>query len=127
MRVTGRRRTLSCFVALLLASPLPGRGQPASLPGGVSVLPPLPAGAQTLIKQISRDGRRALFLANEPSSAQAFVVVRDIDTGAVLFDSRPLQTSTRVFVDAVLTPDGRHIVYGATGTGALATRLPDSP
>ena len=134
----------SACIVLALGVVTTSRAQPPRLSSIVSAVTQRPeleafAGALSDVPQLSRDGSRVLVIEQEPNDSpvrswtilvHASVCRRSRhrrEDRAVLFDSRPLQTATRVFVDAVLTPDGRHLVYGAAGAGALATRLPDRP
>ena len=65
------------------------------------------------VKQLSRDGSKALvWIPGDPGLVPAHVRVLDTRTGALIFDSRPEQTATRGFADALLTGDGQTLIFG---------------
>ncbi|WP_239493462.1 hypothetical protein [Luteitalea sp. TBR-22] len=80
-------------------------------------MPGLDGIANASIRQITRDGTRVLLDVGSPGSG-GYVLVLETGTGAVLFDSRPMQTAERQFVTATLSPDGAFLAYAAYAAGS---------
>ena len=78
----------------------------------VRVLPGLSDVPAAHVKHLSRDGDRALVWVPAATGLAAHVRVLDTRSGVLIFDSRTEQTAARVFVDALLTADGRTLIYG---------------
>ena len=78
----------------------------------VRVLPGLADVPAAHVKHLSRDGDRALVWVPAATNLAAHIRVLDTRSGALIFDSRTEQTAARAFIDALLTADGRTLIYG---------------
>lgn len=114
-----RRVGLACAAGILVGL-TPAVAQPPV------VAEPVPGlgGIAASIDQVTRDGSR-IVVRVAPSAADAYTLVLDTLTGATVFDSRPVQTSTRSYRSAQLSPDGAFLVDAdhAVGTTVRARHL----
>jgi hypothetical protein len=123
----GRLRCLRAIATALLTLPsvavVEAQTVTGTPPSDVRILPMPPGAADPRVRSISRDGARVLMSVAASAGGPAInVLVLDTASGAVIFDSRLLSSPTRSFTDAVLTPDGRHVIYREERSEAIVVR-----
>jgi hypothetical protein len=112
-------RCFSAVVSVAIASPSIAQAQPvANIPAAnVRLVPMVGTAADGRVIRLSSDGTRAQLVILDTAP-----IVIDTRTGATLFDAQSLETADRPMRDAVMTPDGRAVVYGERPAGGVSGR-----
>jgi len=115
------RRCCVVLIACLPLGALPALAQSSPI---AEPVPGIDGIANASIRQITRDGTR-IVVGVSPPGASAYTLVLDTNTGATVFDSRPLQTWQRTYATATLSPDGAFLAdsVNVAGSDVRVTRL----